>query len=357
MKNATRAAFDEQEFRAATPLPSNAEVIVVPDDIGELADLIAPVQQPRPLAIPEPTEVAAPDPAPVVPVVDPRPQTAPTSRESRMRWTGSDYLYAGLVATLLAMVTTIVVILVNVLLPVFSAIAAVVGFVWGLGAVAGPIVGGGGVLVGFWLLAGRLSKPGPAAPAKPVGKVATAVAAVKSPGKAAAAVVTGKPIVNVPVEVGVCTAGPVEDQQPSRARRGSVGRFFLGDDRPSATPAGADPLTSRWLARMRDKESGQSVGAWNGGPYAAAMADIAYGGDFSTAYTMHGDDKCAVSWLLEEADPKGWNRKDSRGTKHGSWSAVNAKYGSGLIKRVIRMNDSGVPLPKIADYVESHTGK
>jgi hypothetical protein len=127
-----------------------------------------------------------------------------------------------------------------------------------------------------------------------------------------------------------------------------LGRLFVGDDRTSASPSG-DDLTDRWLARMRDKASGQSIGRWRG------MTTDPSSDTFEQ--DLNDDSMCAVSWLLEEADPTGWRPRDKRGTKHGSWAAVNAKYGRGVIKNVIRMNDQGVRLPRIADYVERKTGR
>lgn len=351
MENTTRTEFDEREFRAPEPLPTDAVIIVIPDSPAGIDDLTAPVQQPRPLAVPEPTEVTPAAPVAGVEIGFTR------AAEYRMRWTGSDYLWFALVTTLVATIAGIVVILVNALLPVFTAVAAVVEFVVGLGSVAGPIVGGGGVLVLLWQLTRLLSRATtPTTPAVPVGKVATVVAAVKSPGKAAAAVVTGKPVklANPPAPATVNTEDPAPARQTARSPRGAVGRFFLGDDRGTSVAAGQD-LTSRWLARMRDPESGQAVGRWSGGHYDLIAAG--YDVDITTAVNMASGDKCAVSWLLEEADPKGWNRRDSRGTKHGSWSDINARYGSGLIKSVIAMNDRGVPLRKIADHVERKTGR
>jgi hypothetical protein len=97
-----------------------------------------------------------------------------------------------------------------------------------------------------------------------------------------------------------------------------------------------DDLTSRWIARMRNPDSKQAVGSWQ---------------------DAHGNAKCAISWLLHEANPKGWGSKDSRGTEHKSWHVVNDKYGKRLVNDVIEMNDKGVRLKKIADYVERKVGR
>lgn len=333
--------FDEREFQAAEPLPADAVVIVIPDSLDHpaLDGLIPAPTRPAPLAVPEPVEVEVPPP----------PVTAPDLAavgvevgywDTRMRWTGSDYLYAGLLITLAATVTGIGAVLVVTLLPAVAWVAGVVSLAWGVAASAGPVLVGGGAAVGVWLLVSKVSK-------------------VKFPGKATA-VTSGQPVVvKHPVrEPVVNTPAPVSDARPARtsspAPRGVLGRLFLGDDRPSTgrcntSPAG-DDLTNRWLARMRDKTTGQSVGCWRG-----VLTDPSW----PTFETDINDDsaKCAVSWLLEEADPKGWHPKDSRGTKHGSWAAMNEKYGRGVVKNVIRMNDQGVRLPRIADYVEKKTSQ
>jgi hypothetical protein len=110
-----------------------------------------------------------------------------------------------------------------------------------------------------------------------------------------------------------------------------------------------DDLTSRWLARMRDPNSEQSIGRWQGVHTDPSLATF--------EQDIHSEAKCAVSWLLQEVDPKGWKPKDNRGDRHGSWYTVNDKYGKRLIKDVIDMNDRGVRLNKIADYVERKTGE
>jgi hypothetical protein len=97
-----------------------------------------------------------------------------------------------------------------------------------------------------------------------------------------------------------------------------------------------DDLTNRWIARMRNPNSEQAVGKWQ---------------------DTDDNSKCAVSWLLHEANPKGWDPKDNRGTEHKSWQAVNDKYGKRLVNEVIEMNDKGVRLKKIADYVERKVGR
>lgn len=110
---------------------------------------------------------------------------------------------------------------------------------------------------------------------------------------------------------------------------------------PDASPG--DPLTRRWLATLKDPRSGQSVGKWRGGHIDDADPSIQTGCD---------DDRCAISWLLELDDPKGWKRTDNRGTKHRSYRALKAKYGKLFVNDVIRMNDRGVPLHKIAARIE-----
>lgn len=112
-----------------------------------------------------------------------------------------------------------------------------------------------------------------------------------------------------------------------------------------------DDLTSRWLARMRDKNTGQSIGRWRGGHY--DLIATAYGYDVTTAVNMHSGDKCAGQWLMHEVDPK----DDRVGEKHSAWDFINDRYGKRLIRDVIEMNDKGVRLNKIADYVERKTGE
>lgn len=107
-----------------------------------------------------------------------------------------------------------------------------------------------------------------------------------------------------------------------------------------------DELTTRILARMRNKNSGQAFGAWTGWTYMSEMADVY--GDMQTAQAMHGDDKCGVQWMMHEVDPK----DDRPGKKHGAWDFVNDRYGKKTIKNIVQMNDGGTRLPKIADYLE-----
>jgi hypothetical protein len=111
---------------------------------------------------------------------------------------------------------------------------------------------------------------------------------------------------------------------------------FVAPTIRAGTKPKPDDLTSRWITRMRNPSSGQAVGSWQ---------------------DAHGDAKCAVSWLLHEANPKGWDPKDNRGTEHKSWHTINDKYGKRLVNQVIEMNDKGVHLKKIADYVERKLGR
>lgn len=121
-------------------------------------------------------------------------------------------------------------------------------------------------------------------------------------------------------------------------------RYWWGGRKPEDLKT--DELTTRILTRLRDKDSGQAFGAWTGGPYASAMAE--YYGDAQTAYTMHGEDRCGVQWMMHEVDPK----DDRAGKKHGAWDYINDRYGKKTVKNIIQMNDSGTRLPKIADYLE-----
>jgi hypothetical protein len=105
-----------------------------------------------------------------------------------------------------------------------------------------------------------------------------------------------------------------------------------------------DRLTRRWLDTMRSKHAGQSIGKWRGG-----YNDI---NDPTVGQVGFDDDRCAVGWLLELNDPGGWHPRDNRGKKHRSYKALEAKYGKRFIRDVIRMNDRGVPLKKIARRIE-----
>lgn len=116
----------------------------------------------------------------------------------------------------------------------------------------------------------------------------------------------------------------------------------------------SDPLTRCWLAKLRDKNSGQSLGMWRGAHYDLVAQQ--YGGDITTAVTMHGNDCCAIGYLLELDEPYSgsWGRN---GKKHPAMTRVREKYGNKLIDAVISMNDRGYSLRKIADYVEREVGK
>ena len=121
-------------------------------------------------------------------------------------------------------------------------------------------------------------------------------------------------------------------------------RYWWGGRKPEYLKT--DDLTARILIRLRDRDTGQAVGAWQGGPYDLLASQ--YGGDVTTALTMHGNDKCGVQWMLHEANPK----DDQPGKKHSSWDYINKRYGDKVVKNVIQMNDAGKSLPKIADYLE-----
>lgn len=330
MKGTTR--FDEREFQATEPLPTSAVVIVIPDSLDHpaLDGLIPSPTRPAPLAVPEPAEVEVPSTAPVVaPVVAPEPAVATGDPwDTRMRWTGSDYLWVGLRTVQAALVIGIVWTVVVGVISVVTGIAGAVSLVWAGAAAAGPVLGGVVLVGGLVLLAARASKGTTSGATS--GKGVEVLDQTPRPGE---------PVVKIP--------RPVRKSEP--AARGVFGRLFIGDDQHHAAPAGSGDLTDRWLTRMRDKTSGQSIGRWHG---------VATDPDSSTfEQDIHDDSKCAVSWLLQEADPTGWNPKDTRGTKHGSWSAVNAKYGTKMISRVMQMNDDGVRLPRIAAYVAKKTGR
>jgi hypothetical protein len=114
----------------------------------------------------------------------------------------------------------------------------------------------------------------------------------------------------------------------------------------------APTVAERWLVRMRDPQTPQAIGTWRGGHY-DLLADALYGGDIATAVNSHSEDKCAVSWLLHEHNPNGWNDSSKRGRpSHDDWENIKGIYGSSWLRGVARMNDGGMPLSKIADVVE-----
>jgi hypothetical protein len=114
----------------------------------------------------------------------------------------------------------------------------------------------------------------------------------------------------------------------------------------------------QWLAAMRNRDTGQSVGMWQGGQY-DLLATGLYDGDIATAVNMHSNDKCAMSHWLHVRNPNGWGRSGSKrgNPNHEDWSELKAKYGAGFVKRIQRMNDDGMPLHKIANYAEDHIRK
>ena len=122
-------------------------------------------------------------------------------------------------------------------------------------------------------------------------------------------------------------------------------RYWWGGLKPEYLKT--DELTTRILTRMRDRDTGQTVGGWQGGHY-DLIASSQYDGDATTALTMHGNDKCGVQWMMHEVDPK----DDRAGKKHGAWDYINDRYGKKTVKNIIQMNDGGTRLPKIADYLE-----
>ena len=81
--------------------------------------------------------------------------------------------------------------------------------------------------------------------------------------------------------------------------------------RPGRTQPNIDPVTTEWLAWLRDPASTQTV-----------------------------------------FDPDGWG-KGWRRTPHRDYREMKHRYGRRFIERVEKMNDSGrYKLPDIADYVE-----
>jgi cell division septation protein DedD len=261
------------------PLPTDPIVVIIPDSPAGLCN--PPVTIPGEI----PASIAPPanDPAPVAP-----PLTPVLEREGILE---SGYFWFALwVARLLCYAGIVWIISVNVIYPVYGFVA------WLAGSVA---AGGGSVLVTALMIAGvwrLVNQPGTAKP------------------KAAPA----------PVPVSVLARSP---KTPKLSRQKHTTPKASRQKKATTSPA-RDPLTTSWLAKMRDPETGQSISAWR-----------------------DGDDRCAVGHLMENHNPKGW-RGGGNGKKHLSWRAMNKKYGRSLISKVISMNDRGKPLPEIADYVE-----
>lgn len=123
---------------------------------------------------------------------------------------------------------------------------------------------------------------------------------------------------------------------------------FSDIDRPDDTEPQRD-LTAEWLDVLRDPDSGQAVGRWRGGEY-----DLIAAGEGITleeAMQRHMNDRCAVDWLLELDEPYDGPLGRS-GNKHPAMGRAKERYGETFLKEVIRINDRGVTLPKIADHVE-----
>jgi hypothetical protein len=189
-------------------------------------------------------------------------------------------------------------------------------------------------------LALRLSGPStPKAAAVPLG--------VPEPVTVKKSKVTGRVIEDSEVVGETNTGEPVRMEQRYHWLTGRPLEQRIRVGKQALASKDSDDLTERWLAAMKDPDSGQAIGRWSGGHY-DLMADSMYGGSIETAINMHYDDRCAVSWLQHLADPK-----DRRyGKKHSSWRKINEKYGRAFVKDVIRMNDSGMSLRRIAKKIE-----
>ncbi len=178
------------------------------------------------------------------------------------------------------------------------------------------LVVAGGLMFLLWRLAGRLSHSD-GVPA--MRRAANTVTAAAHPLKTTVKLVKGEP---------VRTAGP---EEPVRERA----RLWTRRESVSAPAAKStgDPLVDGWIADMRNPAHKQTTHEF-------------WGDD------DHGDTFCAVGWLLRRDDPdgfgKGWGR-----VPHRSYRSMCRRLGTGFVKGVERMNDSGrYSLPDLADYVE-----
>lgn len=114
----------------------------------------------------------------------------------------------------------------------------------------------------------------------------------------------------------------------------SGGKTTTAGVAPSLQTSTGDVLTDKWVATMRDPKTKQVVGGWRNKKVGAF---------------------CAVGHLLNIDDPNGW--KTGSGYNHKSMGQINKKYGKGMIKQVIAMNDNETPLPTIANFVEKKVRK
>jgi hypothetical protein len=281
------------------------------------------------------------------PVVDKPVSKSKPQSDSRLDWVRyfpwSEALLVGLVTGVGAFAAYVGYLIWQSLMSVFHVLYVAGAFVAGLGSTVGPVVGGGLVLGLVWVLARAVGVSSGSTASQPVSR-STAAQPVSKVEKPAAAS-PDKP------KAGGDAAPKVRAlfgmTSTSRRQTDSPAEEVSSDD--------SDDLTDRWLARLRNKNSSQSVGMWQGGHY-DLLADAMYGGSLETAINMHSDDRCGVDHLLEEIQPYDGSR-GRNGRKHPAMDKAREVYGDKLLKDVMRMNDRGTSLRKIADYVERKTGK
>ena len=97
-----------------------------------------------------------------------------------------------------------------------------------------------------------------------------------------------------------------------------------------STRIALDSQTTQWLADLRDP------------------THHPIGGDY---VGRDSTDRCAVGWLMERS-PGRWVPNVNGGWSHTSWPAVCDRYGEAFLRRIVEMNDSGWPWPRIAQRVE-----
>jgi hypothetical protein len=268
------------------------------------------------------------------PVVD-----KPVSKsDSRLDWVRyfpwSEALLFGLVTGVGAFAAYIGYLIWQSLMSVFHVLYVAGAVVAGFGSTIGPVVGGGLVLGLVWVLARAVGGSSGSTASQPVSKVEKPAEASPDKPKAGG---------DAAPKVGTLF--------------GMTSTLRMPTDIPAEEVSSDDSadLTDRWLSGLRNKNSSQAVGMWQGGHY-DLLADAMYGGSLETAVNMHSDDRCGVDHLLEEIQPYDGPR-GRNGRKHPAMDKAREVYGDKLLKDVMRMNDRGTSLRKIADYVERKTGK
>jgi hypothetical protein len=328
------------------------EVIVT---VGPLPGFPKPGPSGAELAVPQPLVVEGEVVEQVVdaPVVDKPVKKSKPQSDSRLDWVRyfpwSEALLFGLVTGVGAFAAYVGYLIWQSLMSVFHVLYVAGAFVAGLGSTVGPVLGGGLVLGLVWVLARTVGGSIGSTASQPVSRSTAAQPVSK----------TEKPVSKVAKPAAASPDKPKAGGDASPKVRTLFGMTSTSK-RPIDVPIeevsdDSAEIIARGLARLRSKKSTQSVGMWQGGQY-DLLADAMYGGSLETAVNMHGNDHCAADHLLEEIQhydgPRGRN-----GRKHPAMDRAREVYGDKLLKDVIRMNDQGTSLRKIADYVERKTGK